>query len=185
MGCTKKFQKKKWSHIKRLKRTHDNPILLLTSLNVALSRHRKKSLDPTHNSQIQFSSSKWGWGPKMLSLITNTDILTMSSPVFVRRMVPLMLFRARECKIAISPIKCPESVHSTFKFDWNRTWMFQLLEFCNTISYCDLNISSEFRTIKSCTIKDMREEHVNLGYFWTDLGISYFWSFSTLMTRAV
>ena len=61
------------------------------------------------------------------------------------------------------PIKCPDSVHSTFKFDWNRTWMFQLLEFCDTISYCDLIIYSEFRMIKSCTIKDMREEHVILG----------------------
>jgi hypothetical protein len=28
-----------------------------------------------------------------------TGILTMSSPVFVRRMVPLVLFRAHECKI--------------------------------------------------------------------------------------
>ena len=74
-----------------------------------------------------------------------------------------MLFRAREYEIEISPIKCPDSVHSTFKFDWNRTWMFQLLEFCDTISYCDLIIYSEFRTIKSCTIKDMREEHVILG----------------------
>ena len=62
--------KKIGSHIRRLKRTHDNPILLLTSLNVALSRHRKKSLDPTHNSQIQFSSSKWGRAPTMLLLIT-------------------------------------------------------------------------------------------------------------------
>ena len=55
------------------------------------------------------------------------------------------------------PLKCPDSVHSAFKFDWNRTWMFQLLEFCDTISYCDLIIYSEFRMIKSCTIKDMRE----------------------------
>ena len=78
-------------------------------------------------------------------------------------MVPLMLFRARECEIAISPIKCPDSVHFTFKFDWNRTWMFQLLEFCDTISYYDAILSNEFRTIKSCTIKDMREEHVILG----------------------
>ena len=62
--------------------------------------------------------------------------------------------------------------------------MFQLLEFCDTISYCDLIIYSEFRTIKSCTIKDMREEHEILGEFWTDLGILYFWNFSTL-TRAV
>jgi len=90
----------------------------------------------------------------------------------------------REYKIAISPIKCPDSVHSTFKFDWNRTWMFRLLEFCDTISYCDANLSSEFRTIKSCIIKDMREEHEILGEFWTDLGILYFWSFSTLTTRA-
>ena len=63
--------------------------------------------------------------------------------------------------------------------------MFQLLEFCDTISYCDSILSSEFRTIKSCTIKDMREEHEILGEFWTDLGILYFRSFSTLTTRAV
>jgi hypothetical protein len=30
----------------------------------------------------------------------------------------------------------------------------------------------------------MREEHEILGEFWTDLGILYFWNFSTL-TRAV
>jgi Cys-tRNA synthase (O-phospho-L-seryl-tRNA:Cys-tRNA synthase) len=41
--------------------------------------------------------------------------------------------------------------------------MFQLLEFCDTISYCDEILSSEFRTIKSCPIKDMREEDVILG----------------------
>ena len=41
--------------------------------------------------------------------------------------------------------------------------MFQLLEFCETIPYCDLIIYSEFRTIKSCTIKDMREERAILG----------------------
>ena len=64
--------------------------------------------------------------------------------------------------------------------------MFQLLEFCDTISYYYLILSSEFRTIyKSCIIKDMREEHVILGEFWTDLGILYFWSFSTLTTCAV
>ena len=63
--------------------------------------------------------------------------------------------------------------------------MFQLLEFCDTISYYDLIIYSEFRVIKSCTIKDMCEEDVILGEFWTDLGILYFWSFSTLTTRAV
>ncbi len=63
--------------------------------------------------------------------------------------------------------------------------MFQLLEFCDTISYYDVILHSEFRMIKSCTIKDMREEHVILGYFGTDLGILYFWSFSTLTTRAV
>ena len=63
--------------------------------------------------------------------------------------------------------------------------MSQLLEFCETISYCDLIIYSEFRMITSFTIKDMREEYVILGEFWTDLGILYFWSFSTLTTRAV
>ena len=78
-------------------------------------------------------------------------------------MVPLMLFRAREYEIMISPIKCPDSVHSTFKFDWNRTWMFRLLEFCDTISHYDAILSSEFRMIKSCNIKDKREEHVILG----------------------
>ena len=113
--------KKIRSHIRRFKRTHIHPIRLFASLNVALSRHQKKSL------QIQFSSSKWGWGLKILSSIIITDIFTMSLPVFAWRMVTLMLFRARECKIAFSPIKCPDSVHSTFKFDWNRTWMFQLL----------------------------------------------------------
>jgi len=41
--------------------------------------------------------------------------------------------------------------------------MFQLLEFCDTISYCDEILSSEFRTIKSYPIKDMREEDVILG----------------------
>ena len=41
--------------------------------------------------------------------------------------------------------------------------MFQLLEFYDTISYCDVILCSEFRTIKSCSIKDMREEHVILG----------------------
>ena len=55
--------------------------------------------------------------------------------------------------------------------------MFQLLEFCDTISYCDLILASEFRTIKSCIIKDMREEHEILGEFWTDLGILYFLEF--------
>ena len=70
---------------------------------------------------------------------------------------PLMLFRARECKIAISLIKCPDSLHSNFKFDWNRTWMFQLLEFCDTISYCDLIFYSEFRMIKGCFINFNRE----------------------------
>ena len=63
--------------------------------------------------------------------------------------------------------------------------MFQLLEFCDTISYCDVILSSEFRTIKSSTTLDMREEHEILGEFWTDLGILYFWSFSTLRTCAV
>ena len=38
--------------------------------------------------------------------------------------------------------------------------MFQLLEFCDTISYYDLVIYSEFRVIKSCTIKELREEDV-------------------------
>jgi hypothetical protein len=152
------------SHISPSKHTHDNQNpLFKTSLNVAILRHRKKSLDLTRNLQIQFSFSKWGWGLKILSSIIITDILTMSLPVFAWRLVPLMLFRARECKIAISPIKCPDSVHSTFKFNWNRTWMFQLLEFCDTISYCDEILSSEFRTIKSCPIKDMREEDVILG----------------------
>ena len=41
--------------------------------------------------------------------------------------------------------------------------MFQLLEFCDTISYYDVILYNEFRMIKSCTIKDMREEHVILG----------------------
>ena len=63
--------------------------------------------------------------------------------------------------------------------------MFQLLEFCDTICYYDLILSSEFRRIKICTIKDMREEHVILGEFWTDFGIFHFWSFSTLTTRTV
>ena len=63
--------------------------------------------------------------------------------------------------------------------------MFQLLEFCATISHCDLIIYSEFRTIKSCTIKDMREEHAILGLIWTDLGILNFRIFSILTTRAV
>ena len=31
----------------------------------------------------------------------------------------------------------------------------------------------------------MREEYMILGEFWTDLGILYLWSFSTLTTRAV
>ena len=62
--------------------------------------------------------------------------------------------------------------------------MFRLLEFSDTISYYDAILSSEFRTIKSCIIKDMREEHVIFGEFWTDLGILYFWSFSSLTTRA-
>ena len=91
--------KKIWSHIRRFKRTHIHPIRLFASPNVALSRHQKKSLDLTRISRVQFSSSKWGWGPKILLLSIITDILTMSSPVFARRMVPLMLFRARECKI--------------------------------------------------------------------------------------
>ena len=125
--------KKIGSHIRRLKRTHVNPIPLFTPPNDALSRHQKKSLDLTRISQVQFSSYKWGWGLKILSSTIITDILTMSLSVFARRMVPLMLFRARECKIAIPLIKCPVSVHSTFKFDWNRTWMFQLLDFCDTI----------------------------------------------------
>ena len=91
--------KKIWSHIRRFKRTHIHPIRLFASLNVALSRHQKKSLDLTRFSRVQFSSSKWGWGLKILSSTIITDILTMSSPVFARRMVPLMLFRARECEI--------------------------------------------------------------------------------------
>ena len=162
-GFQQKVPKKIWSHIKRLKHTHDNPIPLFTSPNVALSRRGKKSLDPTRNSQVQFSSSKWRLGLKILSSIIITDILAMSSPVFVRRMVQLVLFRAQECKIAISRINAQIRSHSTFKFDWNRTWMFQLLEFCDMISYCDLSICSEFRTIKICTKKDMREEHAILA----------------------
>ena len=138
----------------------NTPIRLL---DVALSRHQKKSRDLARISQVQFSSSKWRLGLKILSSSIITDILTILLPVFARRMVPLMLFRARECEIAISPIKCPDSVHSTFKFDWNRTWMFQLLTFCDMIPYCDLSICSEFRTIKSCTKKDMREEHAILA----------------------
>ena len=56
--------------------------------------------------------------------------------------------------------------------------MFQLLEFCDTISYYYLILSSEFHMITGCYIKDMREEHEILGEFWTDLGILYYWSFS-------
>ena len=63
--------------------------------------------------------------------------------------------------------------------------MFQLLEFYDTILYHDVILFSEFRIIKGCIIKDMREEHVILSEFWTDLGILYLWSFSTLTTRAV
>ena len=61
--------------------------------------------------------------------------------------------------------------------------MFQLLEFCDTIQYHDLILSSEFRMITGCFIKDKREERMILGKFWTDLGNLYLWSFSTL--RAV
>ena len=56
--------------------------------------------------------------------------------------------------------------------------MFQLLEFCDTISYCDLILSSEFRAIRSRNIKDMREERVISGEFWTDLVILYSVGFS-------
>ena len=59
----------------------------------------KKKREPTRISHVQFSSSKWRLVPKMLSSIIITDILTMPLPVFAWRMVPLMLFRARECKI--------------------------------------------------------------------------------------
>ena len=96
---------------------------------------------------------RYGLVPKILLLSIITDILMMSLPVFAWRMVSLMLFRTRECKIAISPIKCSDSVHSTFKFDWNRTWMFQLLAFCDTILYYDVILSSEFHMIKDCFYK--------------------------------
>ena len=62
--------------------------------------------------------------------------------------------------------------------------MFQLLEFCDTIWYHGLILSSGFCIFKDWFVKDMREEHEILGEFWTDLGILYFWNFSTL-TRAV
>ena len=62
--------------------------------------------------------------------------------------------------------------------------MFQLLEFCDTIQYHDLILSSEFRMIKDCFIKGLCEEHM-IGGFWTDLGILYLWSFSNLTTHAV
>ena len=39
--------------------------------------------------------------------------------------------------------------------------------------------------ITGCFIKDIREERMILGEFWTDLGILYLWSFSTLTTRTV
>jgi len=39
--------------------------------------------------------------------------------------------------------------------------------------------------ITGCFIKDIREERMILGEFWTDLGILYLWSFSNLTTHAV
>ena len=148
------------------------PIPILISLNVALSRQSIKSLDPSRIPQKRFSSSKWRLGPKILSLISIADISTMSSPVFLWRIVPLMLFRTREYKTAISAIKCPDSVHSTFKFDWNRSWMFQLLEFCDTIHFHVFILSSEFRMIKDCfhkryarRIHDFRQILDRFGHF--------------------
>ena len=106
----KKKNRKSYQTLKKHSHSSNTPF---TSPNDALSRHQKKILDLMRFSQVQFSSFKWGWGPKILSSIIITDILTMSSPVFARRMEPLILFRARECGIEFSP-KMPR--FNTFYF---------------------------------------------------------------------